>query len=523
MAAAEQHNDEKLLRRIRGFDVFSCEAKYHPSCRLKYIRDPAAWQSKDEESKSEQKDLEKAHNEAFQKVCVRVEQEVLQLQMIVKLSDLCDTYISALSETNHQNENYRREKLKRKLEKAYGKKLVFASPYRKAGEYQSMLVYSSEMNTEKAIITAYELGCADTVKDTALYLRTLITEAFQKSENLPWPPTDEYLQNHDILPHELKKFLNYLLAGQAEDHTPKVQRLVTSLGQDILRAVTKGHWKLPKHILLCMTLRHLFRSKELVTMINRFGHCDSYVFSLELETAIATAVNTCSSVLTSQIVLQPPAPSVFHSEFDNFDVFISTLEGQTSAHTAHGIMMQEVGNGKENMGTGQLLPSAPRTRILTFNVPQAELPECYVGTRKNPNYPCKHNAIIGGKEALEKARKVHLIWLLCQLHSALRADQQVPAWAGFISLLGDRPERKTTIGYYPVINKPITENSTMQECLRLAEQASHEVGQEYVITTLDLGACMKAFPLIWNNSDQYKQHIILIGTFHTICAYLKVI
>ena len=38
------------------------------------------------------------------------------------------------------------------------------------------------MNTEKAIITAYELGSADTVKDTALYLRTVITEAFQKSE-----------------------------------------------------------------------------------------------------------------------------------------------------------------------------------------------------------------------------------------------------------------------------------------------------------------------------------------------------
>ena len=79
LALAEQPNDEKLPRRIRGFDFFSCEAKYHPSCRPKYVRDPAAWQSKDEETKSEQKYLEKVHNEAFQKVCVRVQQEVLQL------------------------------------------------------------------------------------------------------------------------------------------------------------------------------------------------------------------------------------------------------------------------------------------------------------------------------------------------------------------------------------------------------------------------------------------------------------
>ena len=119
--------------------------------------------------------------------------------------------------------------------------MVFASPNRKAGEYQSMLVYSSKMNTEKAIITAYELGCADTGKDTAIYPRTVITEAFQKSENLPLPPTYKYLQKVNILQHELKGIMNYLLADQAEDFTPKVQRLVTSLGQDILRAVAKGH------------------------------------------------------------------------------------------------------------------------------------------------------------------------------------------------------------------------------------------------------------------------------------------
>ena len=85
-----------------------------------------------------------------------------------------------------------------------------------------------------------------------------------------------------------------------------------------------------------------------MTMMNKFRHCDSYTFSLELETAIASAVNECSSVLTSDILLNPAAPSVFHSVFDNFDVFLSTLEGQSSMHSAHGIMMQEVRSGEEN-------------------------------------------------------------------------------------------------------------------------------------------------------------------------------
>ena len=46
---------------------------------------------------------------------------------------------------------------------------------------------------------------------------------------------------------------------------------------------------------------------------------------------------------------------------------------------------------------------------------------------------------------------------------------------------------------------------------------------DYVITTFDLGVCMKAYPLTWNYHEKYKQHIILMGTFHTICAYLRMI
>lgn len=57
----------------------------------------------------------------------------------------------------------------------------------------------------------------------------------------------------------------------------------------------------------------------------------------------------------------------------------------------------------------------------------------------------------------------------------------------------------------------------------MAEQATKEVGQQYVISTFDLGVCMKAYPLIWNDPVKYKNHIVLIGTFHLMCAYFKMI
>ena len=95
-----------------------------------------------------------------------------------------------------------------------------------------------------------------------------------------------------------------------------------------------------------------------------------------------------------------------------------------------------------------------------------------------------------------------------------QSTQKVPSLIAFISQTGEVPDKLTKIDYYPVIAKPITDYKTVQECLHYAEKATAEVGQKYVITTFDLGVCMKAYPLVWNNPMKYDNHIIMIGTFH---------
>ena len=91
-----------------------------------------------------------------------------------------------------------------------------------------------------------------------------------------------------------------------------------------------------------------------------------------------------------------------------------------------------------------------------------------------------------------------------------------------MSLTGITPTNLTTIDH-PVIIHPITDYKTVQECLRYAEEATKEVKQESVITTFDLGVYMKAYPLIWNNPNKYQKHVVLIGTFHLVCAHLKMV
>ena len=78
--------DEKLLTRIRGHDLFACEAKFHNNCRINYMQIPAKWRSSDEATRQQQHELEKAHRTAFVLVCYIIEKEILNDQKVLKLS-----------------------------------------------------------------------------------------------------------------------------------------------------------------------------------------------------------------------------------------------------------------------------------------------------------------------------------------------------------------------------------------------------------------------------------------------------
>jgi hypothetical protein len=130
---------------------------------------------------------------------------------------------------------------------------------------------------------------------------------------------------------------------------------------------------------------------------------------------------------------------------------------------------------------------------------------------------------MSGTEGLfELECKKGLLWVMARYLGSY-VEQELPGLAGFWSVLGDEPPRLTIINYYPVIDQPITDNKAVHECLSYSEQGAREVGQKYVVTTFDLGVCMKAYPIIWNQPKTFEHHIIMIGTFHVVCAYFKMI
>lgn len=330
-----------------------------------------------------------------------------------------------------------------------------------------------------------------------------------------------------MVPHlNVENFLIHILQTEHGNlfYVIKLCLKVVSLFQDICRAVTNGEWKLPKHILLSTTVRHLYRSRMLTTILNKLGHCESYDFSLELETAMVKAIDECSTFLTPNI-LTGEANEVFHLEWDNLNKITTNVHGSNVVNSTGGIMIQEVKPGLVTKHE-RILPTHSRSKMRSLQVdtPPTLVP-VHIHNKVGPKFPAGAVFIppAENEQVYLSSLTHHRLWLLARVVGSSARKQLVPGFGGFVSATGIKPAQKSTIEFFTPIHAPFTEYAVIQEVLERSEQATKEVGQKYVLNTFDLGGCMKALPLIWKYPQKYKNHVITIGAFHTAMNYLGMV
>jgi len=253
------------------------------------------------------------------------------------------------------------------------------------------------------------------------------------------------------------------------------------------------------------------------------GHCETYDFGLELETALAKALVEVSTSLTPQIITGE-GNEVFHLEWDNMNKI--NIHGSNVVNSTGGIMIQEVKPGFNVSNKDQTLPVYKRsaTRSLKVDTPETLAP-IHIYSRVGPKFP--KGAVFTPptvhSEVYLKCIQEYQVWSLARVVGSSGEKQLMPGFGGFISATGVKPTQKTTIDYFTPINQPFTEVSVIKELLRRSEDATMEVGQAYVLNTFDLGGCMKALPLIWKFPDVYKKHVIIPGPFHTGMNYMGMV
>ena len=125
-----------------------------------------------------------------------------------------------------------------------------------------------------------------------------------------------WIEHNLKIPLELETFLSDIITKSLSLTAPKVHRPMLSIAQDFSCAAVRAECKLPKHLLLSMTLWHIYRSEQLVTLI--MEHFENYRHTLELETGLAKVIEKRQPLLSTRIVRAPESSFAFHSEFDNF-------------------------------------------------------------------------------------------------------------------------------------------------------------------------------------------------------------
>ena len=76
------------------------------------------------------------------------------------------------------------------------------------------------------------------------------------------------------------------------------------------------------------------------SIMNKYGHCENYDFSLEFEIAVATFLEQKSSFLISDIKIGQ-GNALFHSDWDNFGAVFTGMHNKTHVHMEAGTMLQE--------------------------------------------------------------------------------------------------------------------------------------------------------------------------------------
>ena len=104
------------------------------------------------------------------------------------------------------------------------------------------------------------------------------------------------------------------------------------VGQDLIHCASHARVKLLKQVGLAMYIKHLTGFKQLITLLNRMGHCLSYEEIAQLETGLANE-SLARADYSGILIPTNINPGVFiQMAPDNNDIYEETKDGKNTTH-----------------------------------------------------------------------------------------------------------------------------------------------------------------------------------------------
>eukprot|EP00058_Branchiostoma_floridae_P000882 XP_002586370.1 hypothetical protein BRAFLDRAFT_108655 [Branchiostoma floridae] len=337
-----------ILRGVNN-DLIAAEAKYHKACQSSYTS-KSNLKSAVSSSKSSN-----GFQTAFQDLVDEIKPD-LNSGRAYTMSVLLGKYKTYLRKRDVDDSSYTSQHLKTKLQAhPIGKGIVFHVPYDRS---TSESVYSNSISLQDVINTAFHNASTTTQptrtappvqqmdKYTLIYhAAKAINADIGDITGIPTQPINisdmTLTQCKSMVPDSLYKLFQYMLTGGDAEPSDDLERKIVMMTQDAIHVASHDGVKTPKHTCLGLTVRHLIGSKQLLTILNRMGHCSSYDEVEIVDTSLAmetiAKADLYGLVLPSNI-----SPGVFvQAVADNNDLNGETLDGKNTTHANTLVLFQK--------------------------------------------------------------------------------------------------------------------------------------------------------------------------------------
>ena len=327
------------------------EAKYHKNCFALYVTKKTLHHHANDQSDS-------PHERAFQEMTTDISQGLDQGKAY-DMGSLLTRYREILEEKGVQGDSYTTQRLKVRLEKHFGDSVVFHQPSDKT---KPELLYSSSIQVQDVLNGWAHLKKPkerekgpdeDATKERDIArVASCIKAEIRKCKGITSRPLDvediSQESTREVIPDSLYWIIRLIISPDDDRCLDRSsvctnmvdERQVLSIAQDVIHCCTNGRVKLPKHASLAICVFHLTSSRNLLTLLNRMGHCCSYNEMRAVDTSIALEVlahaEEHGTVIPSNI---SPGPLV-QIAADNNDFTEETLDGKNTTHATTMVVNQ---------------------------------------------------------------------------------------------------------------------------------------------------------------------------------------
>ena len=335
---AHKINDVKLLSFIghylygNGPDFVALEAKYHHSCRRKYLNKGRCPKSNSKFIKS---------GKAFNKIVKHVNDTVLKKNKPELLSSLLarykDFYISSDGDESDL-QSYTSQNLKKRLRKKFDTtKLLISTHQCKNGKNHS-IVFKPGMSVEQAysLINFKTDNEKNVMRNCASILRRAISTSVKTP--LKTDTADNVLSGEVTVPEQVNYFYKKLYSNNKRSSKRK-SRLVRSSAADAVYCASGSRMLPGKHVGLGLALKSMSGSKRVINLLNRNGHCASNETLRRIDMDMEESASVkCTGIVPDGISKKKGKAT--GTAWDNLDINMETINGLGTIHHTYGIIYQ---------------------------------------------------------------------------------------------------------------------------------------------------------------------------------------